>query len=288
MQANNSLATTFEILKAVFSFKRLAETGSINRAAKTLDVSRHTLRRHIQVLRCLNDDPLFELSGGAQQLTNAGRSLNERINPLFRTVSQLLNEAASSENLDISTDDLKYFSQRHSLLDIDANVPLISKAYKSWMSSGGRLNEAPLSLLRPWILTYRETKQGWICIHVGEKSSFATWMGTDWAASAIGRSSETDVTGERFSRTASEGYYNVMLWGSPRLEHVTTKIARNDTGKREWVSYQRLLLPCVLPEGDRVLTSIAARTNNVLIKSQRGKKKIKMPAELLMEDEIDL
>jgi len=288
MQADSSLAATFEILKAVFSFKRLAEMGSINRAAKALDVSRHTLRRHIQVLRRHTDDPLFELSGGVQQLTNGGRSLNERIDPLFRTVSQLLNEAASSENQDISTDDLKYFSQRHSLLDIDANVPIISKAYKSWMSSEGRLNEEPLSLMRPWILTYRETKQGWICIHVGENSSYATWMGPDWAASAIGRSSDADEIGEKFSRTASEGYYNVMLWGSPLLEHVTTKIARNDTGKLEWVSYQRLLLPCILPEGDRVLASVAARTNNVLIKSQRGKKRIKMPADLLMEDEVDI
>ena len=65
-------------------FLRVAEVGSINKAAANLDMSQPTLSRHIAALEHEMRCPLFTRTQGGVALTDAGRLLVDRARPLLR------------------------------------------------------------------------------------------------------------------------------------------------------------------------------------------------------------
>lgn len=70
-------------------FVRVAELGSINRAAANLHLSQPALSRHIAALEHEMGNALFRRSQGGVHLTEAGQLLADRVRPLLRQFSLL-------------------------------------------------------------------------------------------------------------------------------------------------------------------------------------------------------
>lgn len=71
------------------SFLRVAELGSINRAAADLNLSQPALSRHVASLEHEMGAELFSRSHGGVRLTDAGQLLAERLRPLLRQFASL-------------------------------------------------------------------------------------------------------------------------------------------------------------------------------------------------------
>lgn len=71
-------------LRALEMFLRVAELGSINKAAANLRMSQPTLSRHVAVLEHEMRCPLFTRTQAGVILTDAGRLLADRARPLLR------------------------------------------------------------------------------------------------------------------------------------------------------------------------------------------------------------
>jgi LysR family transcriptional regulator, nitrogen assimilation regulatory protein len=70
-------------------FLRVAELGSINKAAASLHLSQPALSRHIAVLEHEMGNKLFNRTQGGVHLTEAGRMLSDRARPLMRQLAIL-------------------------------------------------------------------------------------------------------------------------------------------------------------------------------------------------------
>lgn len=75
-------------------FLRVAELGSINRAAQTLSISQPALSRQIAMLEQQMGVPLFLRTQAGVQLTEAGQLLNERARPLLRQFELLKDQVS--------------------------------------------------------------------------------------------------------------------------------------------------------------------------------------------------
>lgn len=75
---------------------RVAELGSINKAAVDLDLSQPTLSRHIATLERLMGAKLFVRTQGGVTLTEAGKLLSDRARPLLRQLSILKDQVGET------------------------------------------------------------------------------------------------------------------------------------------------------------------------------------------------
>ena len=57
----------------------------------------------------------------------------------------------------------------------------------------------------------------------------------------------------------------ILRSGGLRIDHVYTRIARTHGGKPEPITYQRLILRCMFPNGDHALVTLVERTNTIQI-----------------------
>lgn len=95
---------------------RVAELGSINKAALDLDLSQPTLSRHIAALEKIMGTALFVRSQGGVSLTEAGQLLADRSRPLLRQFAVLkdqVGEMASGQlSIGVPTSWQKAFTSR--------------------------------------------------------------------------------------------------------------------------------------------------------------------------------
>jgi molybdate transport repressor ModE-like protein len=77
-------------LKQIFYFLRIAEAGSINKAAKRLGVAQSAMTRQLQLLEECLGSALFARGQGGVRLTEQGVALL----PYAREISLLLDRAA--------------------------------------------------------------------------------------------------------------------------------------------------------------------------------------------------
>src|SRR5690606_21931196 len=75
---------------------RVAELGSINKAALDLNLSQPTLSRHIAALEKLMGAALFVRSQGGVSLTEAGKLLADRARPLLRQFAVLKDQVGET------------------------------------------------------------------------------------------------------------------------------------------------------------------------------------------------
>ena len=105
----------------------------------------------------------------------------------------------------------------------------------------------------------------WICVEMGEKSSFAICSGDKWARSSKGLSIMALLGGTRFGRLLSQPLDDISLTHGLKLDQVYTYLARDETGDPEPISYQRLLMGAHFPDGSFALAAVIERTRNFII-----------------------
>ena len=274
------------------SFTTLARTLNLSKTVEELGVTRQTIRRHINDLEELKGARLFEMIDRQYVLTPEGtNALGEAEKLVASAESWISGDSATVDGLNQvrfrNNTGYSFFSQEHPTHEIwTSGVPILKAGFNMWVRSEGRLEHPSMKKIRPYLVVYRKYGNDWLCAEVGEKSSYATWLGWTWARSAVGslmRDDPTDVEDDRF---VMQAYNNAFTTGHPRYDHISAHYARHEGGPLEPVNYQRLLLVCFFPDGSPALAALVARTNQVSIDFLDSKYFMEIPKEELMEFEI--
>jgi len=257
----------YEMLR---SFVAVADTLNVSKAVDQLGFTRQTIRRHLDDLEEITDGPLFEVRNRQYHLSEIGE---ERISGAKELISSLddwiENQYASPSELKSIVfrsveNDFVYYLQQHGLAKVWGNAtPLISSALAAWSCSDAKLESDAFTSLRDYMLVFRKSRGNWLCTFVGQKSSYVTWLGVNWAQSAVGKIIDDDESSLYDYKFVVSAYETVMSWGCPRYDHIHTAFSRDGRTHLEPVNYQRLLLPLFLPDGEPVLGAIVARTNKL-------------------------
>lgn len=292
MSQNAPPSTLFEILR---SFTTLANTLNLSETVERLGVTRQTVRRHINAMEEIKGARLFGLRNRRYVLTEAGsQCLRDAQALLDQTDAWLRNQpcgVAGNGSLGqvAYTDEMGYrfHAQQHHLGRLWTDAPqLLRRGFEAWSRAEHQLEHPAMERIKAYRLVYRRLQGNWLCVEVGEQSSYATWLGWEWAKSAIGRFSMDDPAGSDFDKFMSQAYHSVFVAGDARLDHIAGMIPRTRNGPPIPVRFQRLLVGCRFPDGEPALALFVARTNDVEIAGLANGEIPEMPAEFLMEDDI--
>ncbi|NIA67239.1 LysR family transcriptional regulator [Pelagibius litoralis] len=282
----------FEMMK---SLTTLGRTLNLSKTVATLGITRQTVRRHISTLESIKGAKFFEITDRQYVLTEPGR---QAIREAERVLEQA--EAWLSGHLTHDTDasgmdrsryrdehGRDFYAQQHPLsrLWIDG-PPILQKGFLAWANARFQIESPELEVLKPYLLLYRQHDDSWLCVAIGEKSSYATWFDRVWAKSAIGRFSKDDPAGSEFNDFISGAHSQIFSEGGVRLDHVYAQIPRERGGTPIPVSFQRLLMCCTFPDGQTALAVLVARTKRLEIEGLDPRNVRPMPDDLLMEFDI--
>ena len=282
---------THELLRA---FLALAGSLNLTEASEALGLTRQTVRRYIDVLERMKGAPLFALEKNSYVLTPLGEaSLAEAryiLNRTERFCSPASGGPGASSYLNTNTffdeDGRVFHFEQHPLSSISEKAcPLLQRALASWGAAKMRLEAEEMTSIRPYLVVYRKDPQGWRCVEIGDQSAYARWFGWTWSKSALGKLSHEDEAGDEFDRVVSDTYKEVFGYGGARLDHLFAHLARQSANKPVPVTFQRLLLGCVLPDGTQVIGVLVAITNDVDIAALGPNRSAVVPTSLEMKDE---
>lgn len=280
----------FEQLK---SFTTLARTLNLSKAVRELGSTRQTLRRHISMIEECMGAPLFSIEDRQYALTETGRhSLREAENLLAHGEAWLYGVSGHVDGLqhiiEESDPEYSYYMQQHPIGALwQGSSLLMQEGLRCWAKSKGQLEDPTMAPIRPYFMVYRWFEGNWVCVEVGNKSSYASWFGWEWQRSSIGRGVADLPGGPGFGNLLTEPFHEVSTTQSVRLDHIHTQISRSDSGPKVPVSYQRLLLGCKFPDNTIAIVALTDRTHNIEIQGLSQEKAMSMPSNLIMEYEPD-
>lgn len=277
------------------TFIVLSQTQKMSETVAQLDVTRQTVRRHIDILEQAKGQTLMDVNNHKYKLTDAGRKFLPEVEDIVDLTDSLLGGCQLKTDVIDGLNRTTYkdscghdfYSQQHPLdrLWIDG-PPMLQKTFLAWANARFQIESPQMQVVKPYMMIYRKNAEGWICTHIGEKSSYAGWFGWEWAKSGIGQLSSDDPAGRAFDKFATKAYSQLYRHGGIRLDHVFAQITRKAGGKPEPVSFQKLLFSCVYPNSQQAIGLVVARTNNIKILGLEAENIPQMPDELLMEFDI--
>ena len=168
----------FEMLR---SYSTLAQTLNLSKAVRILGSTRQTLRRHIDILEEIRGEKLFELIDRQYFLTEAGtQSLREAEIILARGDAWMEGKNLTSGGLDsinfTGQSSFIYAMQQHHLNQLSINrSPLLQFGLRCWTNTGTQIEDPDFATLRPHLVVYRHRRGEWVCVEIGEASSYASW-----------------------------------------------------------------------------------------------------------------
>ena len=284
-------ATPSVIFEMMRSFVVLARTLNVSQTAAELNLTRQTIRRHISDLEEFKGKQLFEIHNRQYVLTEDGQSELIGADVLLQRLDSWLNKeyelVAGLPCIHFQNGEKEFRAQRYPAIEAwNLGPPLIQKGLQCWGESGCQLESRRLRKIRPYLVIYRQHGHDWICVEVGEKSSYATWLGWKWAKSAIGASFHKDPISSSSDNFMIEAYDSVARTGSIWYDHIHTRFDRPQNGTEQPVNYQRLVMALSFPDGEQAVASLVARTNNINIHGLARKEMPLMSKEDLMEFDI--
>ena len=271
------------------SFVALGRNLNLTKSVAEIDVTRQTIRRHINDLEKLKGEKLFTLTDRQYALTEQGEvSLAKAENLLDRSASwfdasESFYKGMSNVALDIG-DNRWLFKQQHPLNRVWSKAPpLLKRGLKDWGLAKGQLDDPAYDEIRPYVMVYRVYRDDWLCVEVGNSSSYATWLGEKVAKSSIGRNFAKDVAFAKVDHYLLNAYQFAVETGSHWYDHICASIPREPGGDPEPVNYQRLVSACTFPDGEPAALVLCARTNNLDIPGMAPEKFTKMHEREVME-----
>ena len=139
--------------------------------------------------------------------------------------------------------------------------------------------------IRPYLAIYRRSPQGWVCVEIGEASTYAKWFGWTWAKSAVGRLSGEDLAGNEYNQFIAEAYDRIQDEGGVRFDHNFAHLPRENSDHTVPVTFQRLLMGCVFPDGAPALAVMSSVTPDVQIDGLSAEDIASVPDALFKEFE---
>ena len=247
-------AITLDMLRA---FDGLARTLNLSEASVKLGVTRQTVRRHISNLEKIKGGDLFSLKRNSLSLTQRGAQALPGARSLLRQADIWSRRASTgpafSQHLEYAriTDKIgnRYYSQQHQVSAISRyGNDLLQRTLAAWGMASAQIEAPEMAAVRPFLVVYRRTEAGWVCVEIGEKSAYAKWFGWKWSKSAVGRLSEDDNAGDDFNSFISDAYERIHGEGGVRLDHLFANLPRESSESTTPVTFQRLLMSCVFPD----------------------------------------
>lgn len=281
-------AVTFDMLR---SFDSLARTLSLSRTSQELGLTRQTVRRQISSLEDIKGAKLFLLERNSLQLTQHAESALPGARSLLRQArfwSRPCAPGSSSQYLERAhmTDSAgnSYYSQQHPVSSISLNGnQLMQRTLAAWGSASAMIASPEMERVRPFLVLYRRSAGGWVCVEVGEKSAYAKWFGWKWSKSAVGRLSEDDMAGDDFNSFIADAYERIYGEGGVRLDHLFANLPREVSDQTTPVSFQRLLMSCVFPDYAPALAVLVTITRQVEISDLPPEDAASVSDELISE-----
>lgn len=278
----------FEMLR---SFSTLARTLNLSRTVEETGATRQTIRRHIDIIEKHRGDKLFVLEDRQYRLTEAGKeALPEAEDLLVRGRAWLANHIRhvnSKGYLARDDDELMYYLQQHDVPELWENgTPLLQVALEAWVRGKGALESPDFAPIRPFCMIFRQQDENWLCVEVGEKSSYATWYGWTWQRSSVGRTLPNLPGGIGFAQLTQQPFEAVAHQYSARFDHIHTKIDHGPDGEMLPISYQRLLMRGKFADGSPALISVIERTYELDIAGLPEDRIQSMPEEFVMKTTV--
>lgn len=275
----------FEILR---SFTTLASTLNLSHAVRDLGSTRQTVRRHIAQLEDLKGGALFRINDRQYQLTELGSLiLPEALDLLSRAEGWITGKSQQVDGLQylshIGDDGWSFFQQQQPIGKAYASSgDLLQRVMAAWVASGGEIEHPAMQDVRSALMVFRRVDESWLCVELGDESSYVSWFGWASARSSIGRDLGRMPGGESFGRLVNLAFREVETNQSIRLDHVFTQLRRDNDGPFVPICFERLLLASRFPDGSFALLSTVRRTYDVEISGVSDEMLRQMPEDLLM------
>ncbi len=266
----------FEMIR---SFTTLARTLNLSHAVTELNSTRQTVRRHIAQLEELRGEKLFWIKDRRYELTSAGEAALPEAKDLIARAKVWSRGQSGSHGalqyLKAEEGEWVFFQQQQALGDIwNDDSLLLRETYRAWMMSSCEIENPRLAHVRPYLMVYRHSDAGWICVEFGEKSAYVNWFGRDYARSSIGRPIAQLPAGEEFGRLLYQSFHDIQTTQSARLDHVFTRMPKRDDEKQVTLVYQRLMMAGFFPDKTLAVITLVVPTSDVNIsdlnEEQRG------------------
>jgi hypothetical protein len=160
-------------------------------------------------------------------------------------------------------------SAEHRIQNLATAKPLLREAHARWRESVDRRLEAfdgPFHPMSRFALVFSESAAsgGFQYRSVGRRAHIVSYLGRDWAREVIGKPSTRGHADVEFETVISEPYFETLRTEEPHYGHVRAVFEVHGR-EREWVSYQRLILPFVAANGARAIAIMVAPDQDVSI-----------------------
>ncbi|SDO25597.1 regulatory helix-turn-helix protein, lysR family [Lutimaribacter pacificus] len=277
------------LFEALRSFTTLARTLNLSHAVKELNSTRQTVRRHVDQLEAMRGEELFELVDRQYRLTEAGqRALPEAEDLLARATAWSHGHASHANGLFTikysAAGSFEYHLQQHPISKVwESGSELMRCAVRSWALAGGQIEDSAMAIMRPYLLVYRRQNDSWLCCEIGEESAFASWFGWAKARSSIGSILESFPGGSIIASLMNEPLEDIERCHGLRLDHVFTRVPREDGGDKIPMAFQRLTMGGEFPDGSFALLSVVQRTYDIAIPHLDDSIIRTMPEKLVMD-----
>lgn len=264
-EANQPLL--FEMMR---SFTTLARTLNLSHAVAELHSTRQTVRRHIAQLEVLRGQPLFRIADRRYELTEAGHAaLPEAQELLIRARAWSRGQSGSHgalQYLKAHTGDWVFYQQQQPMGSIwqDESV-LLRETYRAWIMASGEIENPCLAHVRPFLMVYRNSEIGWICVEFGEQSAYVNWFGRDYARSSVGRPIARLPAGEEFGHMLDQSFIDIEATQMARLDHVYTRMPKGAGDNQATMVYQRLMMAGFFPDRSPAVLTLVVPTSDVNI-----------------------
>lgn len=287
-QTKSVNGVTVAMLRA---FVCMSRNLNLSKTCLELGATRQTVRRHLTELEDIKGEKLFKVEDRQYQLTPFGESSLDVAKSILLQLDTWSGQSALTKEFSgglessryTDADGREFFSQQHPVSQIAINgLPLIRKALIAWGNAETRIEHEAMEVIRPYTVLYRQGPAGWVFVDIGSKSAYANWFGWAWSRSAIGKLMNEDNVGDEFNEFIAGAYSRIYEEGGVRLDHLSAYLPK-DGGEPLPVTFQRLLLGCVFPDGTPGLSVLAVITQQVEIDAISDRVPPQIPEELLMD-----
>lgn len=160
-------------------------------------------------------------------------------------------------------------SEEHRIEALTRAKPLLREAHARWRQSaedGMEAFDGPFHPMSRFSLVFSESVAagGLQYRAVGRHAHIVSYLGRDWARDVIGKPSTRGHADVEFEHAISEPYFETMRTNKPHYGHVRA-VFEIEGREREWVSYQRLILPYNAANGSRAVAIVVAPDQDVSI-----------------------
>ena len=278
------------------AFVCMARNLNLSKTCLELGATRQTVRRHLTDLETIKGEPLFEVADRQYHLTPFGQASLDGAKSLLLQLDTWSGQSSLTKNFSEGLESSRYidgegrefFSQQHPVSQIAlSGLPIVKKAFVAWGNAETRIEHAAMEDIRPYSVLYRKGPAGWVFVDIGTESAYAKWFGWAWSRSAIGKLMTEDNVGDEFNEFIAGAYSRIYDEGGVRLDHVFAYLPK-DGGDPVPVTFQRMLLGCVFPDGTPGLSVLAVITNQVEINALQDRHLTDIPEELIMDSPAGL